>query len=107
MTLVLRKDTLTPLTYEQMDGNFEFLQTEIVGLQSGLGISPEYIRSLFSGGPGITYDNDTGEIKFTGGSSVVTSINGQSGNVTLTASDFNFSTSDIEEGINQYFASQL
>ena len=49
MALVFRKDTLTPLTYEQMDGNFEFLQTEITDLQSGLGISPEYIRGLFYG----------------------------------------------------------
>ena len=105
MALILRKDTLTPLSYEQMDGNFEFLQTEITDLQSGLGISPDYIRSLFYGGPGITYDNTTGEIKFTGGNTVVTSINGRSGTVTLTTADFNLNTSDIEEGVNEYFTS--
>jgi ubiquinone biosynthesis protein Coq4 len=103
MTLVLRKDTLTPLSYEQMDGNFEFLQTEITQLQSGLGISPEYIRGLFSGGPGITYNSATGEIEFTGGSSVVTSINGQTGAVTLTGADLDITTSEINEGINKYF----
>jgi ubiquinone biosynthesis protein Coq4 len=103
MALVFRKDTLTPLTYEQMDGNFEFLQTEITELQSGLGISPEYIRGLFYGGPGITYNSATGEIKFTGGSNVVTSINGQSGAVVLTAADLDITTSEISEGINQYY----
>ncbi len=106
MALILRRDSLTPLTYEEMDGNFQFLQDEIVDLQSGLGISPEYIRSLFSGGPGISYDAETGEITFTGGSTVVTSINGQSGDVQLTEADFNFTTNNIAEGTNKYFTEQ-
>jgi hypothetical protein len=103
MALILRRDSINPLSYEEMDGNFQFLQDEIISLQSGLSISPDYIRSLFTGGPGITYDNATGEIKFSGGSNVVTSINGQSGNVTITEADFQFTTSDVVEGNKQYF----
>lgn len=103
MPIIRRQDKVTPLTFEEMDGNFTFLDESITDLRNdlstGLGIPDEYVRSLFQAGNAIIYDNRTGVISVNS-SQVVKSINGVSGELTITADS-------IPEGIgNLYYTEE-
>lgn len=66
MSVTLRKNKATPLTFDEVDNNFSFLNNEIAtlrsGVESGDSISDSYIRSLISGTGGIVYNSDTGAL---------------------------------------------
>ena len=107
MSVILRGEKATPLTFEELDSNFEFLENSVLslqaGIESGAAISDSYVRSLFAGGTGISYDASTGAITLNP-ASAVTTVNGRSGNVTLTKNDISYTTDDIPEGItNSYY----
>ena len=76
MSIILRKDKISPLTFEELDGNFEFLTKFITDIQTGIetgeSIPIDYIRSLFSGNLGIVYNVSTGSIAIDKSSAVTT-----------------------------------
>lgn len=106
MSIILRNEKTTPLTFEEVDSNFSFLNDSIVALQSGLesgdNISDSYVRGLISAQGGILYDSSTGVLRLNS-SAAVTSINGRSGDVVLSASDIAYTTDNIPEGINNSY----
>jgi hypothetical protein len=106
-SILLRKDKTTPLTFDDMDNNFLTLLAGInrinSELKSGSILPIDYIRSLFSSENGILYNSATGTINLNT-NSVVTSLNGRSGNITLTKNDILYTTDDIPEGLtNSYY----
>ena len=110
MSVILRREKSTPLTFEDMDSNFTFLKESVDDIQAGIGsgalISDEYVRNLFAGGTGISYDTSSGTITLNPNSSVI-SINGKSGNVVLSKLDITYTTDDIAEGVvNSYYTDQ-
>lgn len=110
MSVILRQEKNSPLTFEEMDSNFSFLESSILniqqGIESGAAISESYIRSLFANGSGILYDVSTGVIKLNP-ESTVTTINGRLGNVVLNKNDITYNTDDIAEGTtNSYYTDQ-
>ena len=110
MSVILRGEKTTPLTFEELDSNFRFLENSVLSLQAGIesgdSISDDYVRSLFAAGTGISYDASTGAITLNP-TSVVTAINGRNGNVVLTKNDISYNTDDIPEGIvNSYYTDQ-
>ena len=110
MSIILRKDKISPLTFEELDGNFEFLTKFITdirtGIETGESIPIDYIRSLFSGNLGIVYNVSTGSIAIDK-SSAVTTVNGRSGDIQLTKDDILYSSDDIVEGnSNLYYTDQ-
>ena len=106
MSVILRREKATPLTFADMDSNFAFLKESLDDIQAGIGsgdlISDEYVRKLFAGGTGISYDTSSGTITLNPNSSVI-SINGKSGNVVLSKLEITYTTDDIAEGVvNSY-----
>lgn len=101
MPLVLRRNKTSPLTYSEMDGNFEYIQ----GLTNNI-LSEDEIRNLFTSDGRIVYDNLTGTIGLNS-DFIVSSFNGRTGDIALTKSDFsNLSTDDISEGLSNLYYSE-
>lgn len=110
MSVILRREKTTPLTFEEMDSNFSFLESTILSLQSGIesgaAISDSYVRSLFTGSSGILYDASSGVIAVNP-ASIVSTVNGRTGDVILTKNDITYNTDDIAEGtVNSYYTDQ-
>ncbi len=106
-SIVIRSDKTTPLTFDEMDRNFLSLSDGIqeinLGLNSGDILPVDYIRNLFSQSSGIIYNPATGSIGINS-NAIVASLNGRSGNITLTKDDIRYTTDDIPEGsTNSYY----
>lgn len=109
MALVLRRNKSAPLTYEEMDGNFEELEGSVSGI-----LSESEVRALISvtdnGGDGaLFYNSTTGVITYTGPSAADTRAHFSAGNgigitngiVSVTVDGINDTMLDFGTGANQ------